>query len=137
MAQSPSQRSSARRRRRTFPWAKLPREELLDVRLCDLRLSIEGTILEQRIARLHEELAHRNLLFRPYFWLSDDWFTPDRMTGTAIPFYLAHPRLIRLERGMLGEAEGSSQSCPRRHRASAAVERRCGDRGISAYRQSL
>jgi hypothetical protein len=46
--------------------------------------------------------------FRPYFWFSDDWFTPDGFTGSAIPFYLAHPRLIRLERSQVGEVEGGT-----------------------------
>jgi hypothetical protein len=29
--------------------------------------------------------------------------------GIAVPFFLGHPRLLRLERRMLGEAEGSSR----------------------------
>lgn len=124
MTRSRSKKSTTRRRR-GFLWAGWPREELLDLRLCDLGLAIEGTILEQRIARLHAELDQRNLRFRPYFWLSDDWFTPNGMTGTAIPFYLAHPRLIRLERSMIGEAEGASQNwCMKllRHEAGHAID---------------
>jgi len=99
-----------KKRRLTRPWIKWPKERLLDVRLCDLNLKIEGTILEKRINRLYDELENRYLDFRPYFWLSDDWFTPEGLTGTAIPFYLAHPRLVRLERQMIGEAEGSTQN---------------------------
>ena len=37
-------------------WEHLPDEELLDVRLCDLELRIEGTAIEERLARLYAEL---------------------------------------------------------------------------------
>lgn len=81
----------------------------MDLRLCDLDLSIEGTVLAPRIERVREELRLRKIDFKPYFWLSDEWFTPVGMTGTAIPFCLAHPRLMRLERAMMDEVEGGTQ----------------------------
>jgi len=80
----------------------------MDVRLCDLRVALDRTVLVDRIERIYEELDNRDILCRPYFWLSDEWFTPSGMTGTAIPFYLTHPRLIRLERAQMGEVEGGS-----------------------------
>ncbi|MBD3236334.1 MAG: hypothetical protein GF330_06510 [Candidatus Eisenbacteria bacterium] len=106
-------------------WANLPQEELLELRLCDLGLKIEGTALEQRTSRVQQELERRGLRFRPYFWLSDDWFTPSGMTGCAIPFYLAHPRLIRLERKQIGEAEGARREwCMKllRHEVGHAID---------------
>ncbi len=33
----------------------------------------------------------------------DEWYSPDVTPGIAFPFYLAHPRLMRLERKMLLE----------------------------------
>lgn len=90
-------------------WVKLSDEELLKLRMCDLGLHIEGTVLEERIARLHEELEDRDLRFRPHFWLSDEWFSPDGVPGIAIPFYLAHPRLAKLERNQLLEVEGGTE----------------------------
>jgi hypothetical protein len=90
-------------------WQKLSEERLLEIRLCDLRLSIEGSVLEERIENVRDELSGRGLLFRPYFWLSDDWFTPEDVTGVAIPFFLAHPRLVRLERKQMGEVEGGNR----------------------------
>ncbi len=90
-------------------WPELAEEQLLEVRLCDLGISIEGSVIEERIARVRYELARRGLLFRPYFWLSDDWFTPEDVTGVAVPFYLAHPRLLRLERKQIGEVEGGKR----------------------------
>jgi len=90
-------------------WSRLPIEQLLDLRMCELDLSIKGTVLEGRIEQVCRELERRNLRLRPYFWISDDWFTPERSTGAAIPFYLTHPRLTRLERNQTGEVEGGTR----------------------------
>lgn len=115
------------RRRRPQPpwWADLPTEELLDVRLCDLGLTLTGTALQRRIERLYSELGRAGLVFRPYVWLSTDWFTPEGSTGFAVPFYLAHRRLVRLEHTMMFEAEGSTHDwCMRllRHEAAHAMD---------------
>jgi hypothetical protein len=106
-------------------WADLPDEELLKWRISDLGLTIEGTVLEERIERLHEELEYRSIRFRPHFWLSDEWFSPDGVPGIAIPFYLAHPRLARLERKQMLEVEGGTEDwCLRilRHEAGHALD---------------
>jgi hypothetical protein len=98
---------------------------LLDLRICDLGLQIEGTVLEERIERLAEELEARELRFRPHFWLSDEWFSPDGVPGVAIPFYLAHPRLSRLERKQMLEVEGGTEDwCLKilRHEAGHAID---------------
>ena len=79
------------------------------MRLCDLRLTIEGTPLEVRIERLYGELARRQLKFRPHCWLSTEWFSPDGIPGFAIPFYLAHPRLTELERRQMRDVEGGTE----------------------------
>ena len=82
-------------------------EEILDTRLCDLGISLEGSWLESPIHRVCSELAKRDLRVRPAFWLSDDWFSPEGVVGVALPFFLAHPRLMRLERRqMLDTARG-------------------------------
>lgn len=106
-----SGKERTRRQKRKLPgrvWAGWPTERLLDLRMCDLDVSIPGTVLEKRIDQVRRELERRNLRFQPYYWFSDDWFTPEDVTGTAIPFYLAHPRLMRLERGQMGEVEGGT-----------------------------
>lgn len=69
---------------------------------------MDGSWLEARIGQLYEELGVRNLSFRPHFWLSAEWFTPDGVPGVAIPFYLAHPRLMRLEKAQMLEVEGGT-----------------------------
>src|SRR5262245_32675395 len=81
-------------------------DELLDLQFRELDLQIEGTELATLIDELYRELAARELVFRPHFWLSDEWFTPDGIAGIAIPFYLAHPRLAKLELAQMLEVEG-------------------------------
>lgn len=67
----------------------------------------------------------RAIRFRPHFWLSDEWFSPDGVPGIAVPFYLAHPRLPRLELAQMLEVEGGTPDwCMRilRHEAGHALE---------------
>jgi hypothetical protein len=87
-------------------WASRPDEDILDMRMSDLPIAIEGSWLEPRIEELYHELAARGLTFRPHFWLSAEWFSPDGVPGVAIPFYLAHPRLMKLEQAEMLEVEG-------------------------------
>ena len=90
-------------------WASWPDDKLLDLRICDLKVTIEGSALEERITGLRTELAARGLSkFDPHFWLSAEWFSPDGVPGVAIPFYLAHPRLEKLERTQMLEVEGGT-----------------------------
>jgi len=106
-------------------WTALSDEKLLEVRMCDLGLSIAGTELEPRIAQLNAELEARGLMFKPHYYLSDEWFTPDGVPGIAIPFYLAHPRLARLEKTEMLEVEGGDpETCLRilRHEAGHAID---------------
>jgi hypothetical protein len=49
------------------------------------------------------------MVFRPYFWLSSEFFAADGYPGIAIPFYLAHPRLAALERRQMLEVEGGTR----------------------------
>jgi hypothetical protein len=106
-------------------WASWPDEKLLDLRFCDLDLRIETTDLEVQIQQLYRDLAEHGIGFRPHFWLSDEWFTPDGVPGVAIPFYLAHPRLARLELSHMLEVEGGTPEwCLRilRHETGHAID---------------
>ena len=118
-------KSTTTRRRRGEPaWVDLPDEELLDLRFCDLGLRIEETVVEDRVDRLYEELGSRGIRLRPHVWLSSEWFSPDGVPGIAVPFYLAHERLTRLENRMMLEVEGGADAaCMRllRHEAGHAV----------------
>lgn len=106
-------------------WATRPDEDILDLRLSDLPIAIEGSWLQERIEQLYAELAARGLSFRPHFWLSAEWFSPDGVPGVAIPFYLAHPRLMRLENAEMLEVEGGEPEwCMKilRHEAGHAFD---------------
>jgi len=114
--------------------------QLLDLRMSDLKLTIRGTVLEKRIAQLNDELARRGLHFKPHFWLSEDWFSPDEVPGIAIPFYLAHRRLMRLERKQLLEVEGGTHEwCMKilRHETGHAIDSAFRLRRRAAYRRAF
>ncbi|WP_447972558.1 putative zinc-binding metallopeptidase [Nitrospira sp. Kam-Ns4a] len=116
---------SLRRPPTRFLWARTPTEKLLDLRLCDLGVKLERTWLHDCIRELYAELERRGFRFRPHVWLSHDWYSPEGVPGIAIPFYLAHPRLIRLERSQMLEAEGSArQECLKilRHECGHALQ---------------
>ena len=106
-------------------WASWPDERLLDLRLCDLDIDIAGTEFEKAVQQLAAELDAQRIRFRPHFWLSDEWFTPDGVPGIAVPFYMAHPRLARLELSQMLEVEGGTfEWCMRilRHETGHAID---------------
>jgi hypothetical protein len=115
-----------RTRRHSGPaWTSRSDQRLLDVRICDLGVSVEGSSVEPEVRALYDDLARREIRFRPHVWLSDEWFTPDRVPGLAIPFYLAHPRLRELEQNQMLEVEGGTHDwCMRilRHEAGHALD---------------
>jgi hypothetical protein len=106
-------------------WADLPDEELLNLRLADLPLRLEGSVVESRVTQLKSELDARGLTFPLHFYLSDEWFTPDGQASMAVPFYLAHPRLERLEKAQMLAVEGGEHEwCMRilRHEAGHVID---------------
>ncbi len=106
-------------------WAKYSDEKLLDLKICDLGLDFDSTPLVEARNQLYGELAERGLKIKPHCWLSDDWFSPDGIPGIAVPFYLGHPRLMRLERKQMLEVEGGSKKwCMRilRHEAGHVLD---------------
>jgi putative zinc-binding metallo-peptidase len=112
-------------RRAVRSWTRLSDDQLLGMRFCDLKLKIERTPLAARVRRLYRELDKRQIAFRPHVWLSEEWFSPDGVPGIAVPFYLAHPRLEKLERRMMRNVEGgSAESAMRilRHEAGHAID---------------
>jgi hypothetical protein len=105
-------------------WHSLDDEHLLDLRLCDLPISLAGTDVERHIRQVDSELESRGLI-RPHYWLSDEWFSPDGIPGVAVPFYLAHPRLAKLELSQMLEVEGGdAETCLKilRHEAGHAID---------------
>lgn len=106
-------------------WAELQDEQLLDLQMSALPLSIAGSVLETRLAQLGAELAGRGLEVPIHYYLSEEWFTPDGFRSMAVPFYLAHPRLEKLELAQMLEVEGGEHEwCMRilRHEAGHVVD---------------
>ncbi|GAB5561527.1 MAG: putative zinc-binding metallopeptidase [Synoicihabitans sp.] len=106
-------------------WQSCSDERLMTLRLCDLGLKTAGTPIEHRMQRLYGELEAAGLRFRPHYWLSQEWFTPDGVPGIAAPFYLAHPRLAAIERRLMLVAEGQAEAeCMKilRHEAGHAID---------------
>ena len=106
-------------------WASWPDEKLLDLPMRRLGVSLASGFLSKQIEQLYAELEAKQLGFRPHFWISNEWFTPDGVPGIAVPFYLAHPRLVKLELAQMLEVEGGTPEwCMRilRHEAGHAIE---------------
>ena len=97
-------------RRKRFAWASLPDEQLLKLRLRDLKVTVEDTWLEDCFNSLLEELGQRGIRVRPHAWISSEWFSPENTPGIAFPFYLAHPRLMQLEKKKIIDVEGGTWS---------------------------
>lgn len=113
------------RKRRVGSWVHLSDEDLLRVRICDLKVGISASEVQPRIRQLLHELEEKGLLLRPVCYLSDEWLSPAGQAAIGIPFYLAHPRLKALEFRMMFEVEGgTSSSCMRllRHEAAHAFD---------------
>jgi hypothetical protein len=127
-------------KRREPAWTGLDDEALLDKRFCDLRLGLVNSRLEHSVRRLYGELHHKGIRFRPHFWLSEEWFSPDGVPGIAIPFYLAHPRLMRLERRFMHEVEGGNDKWLMRilrHETGHAIDTAFGLRRRKAWRDAF
>lgn len=91
-----------------YEWSKLSDDELLKFRIKDLGLRIPGSILEEKIQTLYQELEAKGLTLRPQIYLGDEWFSPEGMLAISIPFYLAHPKLMAMEQRQMLEVEGGT-----------------------------
>jgi hypothetical protein len=108
-----------------YAWETLSDQQLLSLRFCDLRLKIAGTELQIAITRLYGELRQRCIFYKPHCWLAQEWFSPDGIPGIAIPFYLAHRRLMGIERRFMREVEGGNRNWLMRilrHEAGHAID---------------
>ncbi len=110
---------------RTPAWTRLSDDALLDRRFSELRLNLRRSPIEAGLKKLQAELRARGIRFRPHVWLSEEWFSPDGVPGIAVPFYLAHPRLARMERHFMHEVEGGNENWLMRilrHEAGHAID---------------
>lgn len=107
------------------PWAAWPVDRLLQVRICDLGLTLAGTPVARAVELLRNELRNAGMRYMPRVWLGEEWYTPPEQPGIAVPFYLAHPKLTQLERRLMFEVEGGTRrDCLKllRHEAGHAVQ---------------
>ncbi len=76
-------------------------QEILSKPIKELGLKLEGSPLERSIQRLYRELERKGIRrFRPLCYLTDEWGCPSGEPVIGIPFYLANPKLARLEKEM-------------------------------------
>lgn len=83
--------------------------DVLNKRICDLKLDMRQTSINAYVKLLYKELSKRQLLFKPECYFADEWFVPEGDPVIGIPFYLANPLLVRVEREMMGEVEGDNK----------------------------
>ena len=85
------------------PFEKTPPEvrDLLDKPIRDLGLKIEDSSVERFVRQLYREVERKGLRkFRPLVYLTDEWGCPDGEPVIGVPFYLADPKLQKLEEEM-------------------------------------
>ena len=71
---------------------------VLDKKVSELGLKLEGSAVEGYVRQLYHELDVRGLKrFRPTCYLTDEWGCPDQQPVLGIPFYLADPKLRTIE----------------------------------------
>ncbi len=90
-------------------WRALDDEALLDWRISDLGLRMEGRVAAC-IAQLYKELKAKNLALMPPCHIGDEWFCPEGCAAIFIPFYLFDDRLRKLELKQILEVEGGTRA---------------------------
>lgn len=109
----------------TYRWERFDDAALKRLRFRDLGLKFPGSSVHADTLALGEQLERRGLRFKPHFWFSTEWFSPDGVPGIAVPFFLGSQRLLSLERRMMGEAEGGNRRWRQRilrHEAGHAID---------------
>lgn len=89
-------------------WVNLSDEELLERKISQLGLELDGTELQPLIRQLYDELTAKGLAFHPPCHIGDEWFVPVGIPAIFIPFFLTHDRLRKLERKLMLEVEGET-----------------------------
>ncbi|HSP33982.1 MAG TPA: hypothetical protein VLU46_06685 [Thermoanaerobaculia bacterium] len=79
-------------------------------RISELNLRIEGSELEPLIQQLYDELGAAGLQFKPPIYLTDEWGCPEGVPIIGVPFYLASPKLARIEKEIAENLETRDES---------------------------
>lgn len=73
--------------------------QILDTKICDLALTIDGSAVEKLVQQLYRELERKKITkFRPACYLTDEWGCPSGEPVIGIPFYLSRPDLAQIEK---------------------------------------
>jgi len=118
--------------------ARLTDAQLLSLRFRDLVFPRGTGMVATHMRRLQGDLRARGLRFRPHYWFAEEWFSPDGVPGIALPFYLAQPRLMRLERRLMHQVEGGNSRWLMRilrHEAGHALDTAFGLRERADWRK--
>jgi hypothetical protein len=96
-------------------------QEILSKPIQQLGLKLEGSPLERFVEQLYKELGAKGLnKFRPRCYLTDEWGCPSMEPVIGIPFYLADPKLQRLEAEMNDVEDARQVMMYMRHEAGHA-----------------
>ncbi len=124
-------------RRRAQSLEGMDDQSLLALRFRELELPHGTGLVAEHMRQLYRELAGRGIRFRPHWWYSEEWFSPDGIPGIAVPYYLAQPRLMRLERRLMHQVEGGNSKWLMRilrHEAGHALDTAHGLRKRADWR---
>lgn len=84
------------------------REKLLQMKISELGLKLEGTRMEALVNELYKELESAGILLKPRVYLTDEWGCPEGVPIIGVPFYLADEKLARIQNEILEGIEGQS-----------------------------
>ena len=106
----------------TFEQAPPEVQEILGKRISQLGLKLEGSPVERFVLQLQRELERKGIRrWKPVCYLTDEWGCPDGQPVIGIPFYLADPKLARLERQMNDLEDDREIMMYMRHEAGHAI----------------
>ena len=106
----------------TFEQAPPDVQEILGKRISQLGLKLEGSPVERFVLQLQRELERKGIRrWKPVCYLTDEWGCPDGQPVIGIPFYLADPKLARLERQMNDLEDDREIMMYMRHEAGHAI----------------
>jgi hypothetical protein len=98
------------------------RSALLGRKISELGLSLRGSRVERLVTQLYGELTANGVAVRPTVYLSDQWGCPDGTPIIGVPFYLADPRLERIEAEMSAGIEDDTEAMKyMRHECGHAI----------------
>lgn len=75
---------------------KIEKIKILETRICDLDLKINGQLLNL-IKKVHGELRRKKIKFRPEYYLGLGWGCVQNTLSIELPFWLANPILSSIE----------------------------------------